>query len=89
MILFGLAWTAVGGDIMFVEALPMTATGKIMRRILRKIAAGEYDLTLADSHIVAIELGWRESLVVAVAIAKPSPLFSAKQMGYGNCFPTR
>ena len=40
-----------------VPGLPKTRSGKIMRRILRKIAAGEYsglgDLsTLADPHVV-------------------------------------
>lgn len=43
--------------IQFVEGLPKTRSGKIMRRILRKIAAGEYDdmgdtSTLADPSVV-------------------------------------
>jgi acetyl-CoA synthetase len=43
--------------IMIVPGLPKTRSGKIMRRILRKIAAGEYDglgdvTTLADPAIV-------------------------------------
>lgn len=42
--------------IQFAPALPKTRSGKIMRRILRKIASGEHDLgdisTLADPHVV-------------------------------------
>jgi acetyl-CoA synthetase len=43
--------------IMMVEALPKTRSGKIMRRILRRIAAGEYEemgnvTTLADPSVV-------------------------------------
>ncbi len=42
---------------MMVEALPKTRSGKIMRRILRNIAAGEYTdmgniTTLADPSVV-------------------------------------
>jgi len=43
--------------IQFAKALPKTRSGKIMRRILRKIAANEIDslgdvTTLADPHVV-------------------------------------
>ena len=43
--------------IYIVDALPKTRSGKIMRRILRKLAAGEYDglgdlSTLADSSVI-------------------------------------
>jgi acetyl-CoA synthetase len=43
--------------IMIVPGLPKTRSGKIMRRILRKIAAGEYEglgdvTTLADPSVV-------------------------------------
>ncbi|MFH1328814.1 MAG: acetyl-coenzyme A synthetase, partial [Candidatus Bathyarchaeota archaeon] len=42
--------------IQFADALPKTRSGKIMRRILRKIAEGAEDLgnttTLADSSVV-------------------------------------
>ena len=43
--------------IQFTDALPKTRSGKIMRRIIRKIAAGEYDdlgdtSTLADPGVV-------------------------------------
>ncbi len=49
--------------ILFAKALPKTRSGKILRRILRKIAAGEVDQlgdisTLADSEVV-------ESLIAA------------------------
>ena len=48
---------AVPDKIQFAEALPKTRSGKIMRRILRKIAAGEQDQigdtsTLADPSVV-------------------------------------
>ena len=44
-------------DIRFTTALPKTRSGKIMRRILRKIAEGEVDAlgdtsTLADPGVV-------------------------------------
>ena len=44
-------------EILMVEALPKTRSGKIMRRILRQIAAGEYEdmgnvSTLADPSVV-------------------------------------
>jgi acetyl-CoA synthetase len=43
--------------VQFTDALPKTRSGKIMRRIVRKIAAGEYDSlgdtsTLADPGVV-------------------------------------
>jgi acetyl-CoA synthetase len=54
--------SAIGGfavpDVVHVAAgLPKTRSGKIMRRILRKIAAGEYDglgdvTTLAEPEVV-------------------------------------
>jgi acetyl-CoA synthetase len=53
--------------IQFTDALPKTRSGKIMRRILRKIACGEIDslgdvTTLADPNIVNILVsGWKES----------------------------
>lgn len=41
-----------------VPGLPKTRSGKIMRRILRKVAAGEKDLgdvsTLADPSVVEV-----------------------------------
>jgi acetyl-CoA synthetase len=48
---------ATPDHIQFVPGLPKTRSGKIMRRILRKIAAGEYDAlgdvtTLADPGVV-------------------------------------
>lgn len=55
---------AVPENIQFAEALPKTRSGKIMRRILRKIAAGESgDLgditTLADPSVVEELIGQR------------------------------
>jgi len=48
---------ATPDEILLVDALPKTRSGKIMRRILRKIAAGEYTdmgnvTTLADPDVV-------------------------------------
>ena len=48
---------ATPDKIQFVPGLPKTRSGKIMRRILRKVAAGEYDelgdvTTLADPTVV-------------------------------------
>jgi acetyl-CoA synthetase len=45
------------GKIQFVPGLPKTRSGKIMRRILRKVASGELDQlgdisTLADPSVV-------------------------------------
>jgi acetyl-CoA synthetase len=49
--------TARPDAIQFADALPKTRSGKIMRRILRKIAEGTYDTlgdvsTLADTGVV-------------------------------------
>jgi acetyl-CoA synthetase len=44
------------GEIRFVERLPKTKSGKIMRRVLRKIAAGEKNITnLGDLSTLADE----------------------------------
>jgi acetyl-CoA synthetase len=50
--------------------LPKTRSGKIMRRILRKVAAGERDVgamgdvsTLADPSVVAALVQGREAVV--------------------------
>jgi acetyl-CoA synthetase len=48
---------AAPDHVQFTDALPKTRSGKIMRRIIRKIAAGEYDdlgdtSTLADPGVV-------------------------------------
>jgi acetyl-CoA synthetase len=49
--------------IQFCDGLPKTRSGKIMRRILRKIAAGESDFgdisTLANPEVVAVLRGGR------------------------------
>ena len=66
---------AIGGiampdQIVIVPGLPKTRSGKIMRRVLRKVAAGEQDSlgdtsTLADPTVV-------DSLVKLVAEANAS-----------------
>jgi len=57
---------AVPDVIQFAAALPKTRSGKIMRRILRKIAEGHVDQlgdisTLADPHVVEILVQGRQS----------------------------
>jgi acetyl-CoA synthetase len=56
---------AVPDKIQFAEALPKTRSGKIMRRILRKIAEGDLDnvgdtSTLADPSVVERLIGERK-----------------------------
>ncbi|MBI4366350.1 MAG: acetate--CoA ligase [Deltaproteobacteria bacterium] len=56
---------AVPDKIQFADGLPKTRSGKIMRRILRKIAAGEIEnlgdtTTLADPHVVRTLLDGRQ-----------------------------
>lgn len=56
---------ATPDKIHFADALPKTRSGKIMRRILRKIAAGDIDnlgdtSTLADPSVVEVLIAGRE-----------------------------
>jgi len=56
---------AVPDKIQFAPALPKTRSGKIMRRILRKIAEGQVDqlgdtTTLADPHVVELLVQGRQ-----------------------------
>ncbi|MDH5326239.1 MAG: transporter substrate-binding domain-containing protein [Gammaproteobacteria bacterium] len=39
--------------------------------IIAKVAQGEYDLTVADSHILDIELTWREDIKGAFTLGQP------------------
>jgi membrane-bound lytic murein transglycosylase F len=39
--------------------------------IIDKVASGEYDLTVADSHILDIELTWRDDVDAAFALGDP------------------
>lgn len=39
--------------------------------IIAKVAEGEYDLTLADSHILDIELTWRDDIKGALPVGEP------------------
>jgi acetyl-CoA synthetase len=53
--------------IQFTTSLPKTRSGKIMRRIIRKIAAGEFDdlgdtSTLADPGVVDDLIGDRKKV---------------------------
>ena len=42
--------------------------------IIARVASGEYDLTLADSHIVDIEGTWRSDIRAALTIGEPVDL---------------
>jgi acetyl-CoA synthetase len=60
---------AAPDKIQVVPALPKTSSGKIMRRILRKIAAGEYNemgdtSTLVDPSVVPVLITGRKALFV-------------------------
>lgn len=64
---FAIGPIAVPDKIQIVTGLPKTRSGKIMRRILRKIAAGEYDSlgdtsTLADPSVVETLIERRNNL---------------------------
>jgi membrane-bound lytic murein transglycosylase F len=39
--------------------------------VIARVAEGEYDLTLADSHILAIALAWRDDVRAAIEIEEP------------------
>jgi membrane-bound lytic murein transglycosylase F len=39
--------------------------------VIARVAEGEYDLTLVDSHILAIALAWRDDVRAAVEIEEP------------------
>jgi membrane-bound lytic murein transglycosylase F len=41
--------------------------------IIGLVASGEYDLTLADSHIVNIELTWRDDIKTVFPLTEPLP----------------
>lgn len=41
--------------------------------IIAKVAAGEYDLTVADSHILDIELTWRDDIRAVFPLGDPKP----------------
>jgi membrane-bound lytic murein transglycosylase F len=42
--------------------------------IIARVASGEYDLTLSDSHILEIELNWRDDVRPAFALSDSEPL---------------
>ena len=41
--------------------------------IMAKVARGEYDLTVADSHLLDIEMTWREDIRAAFPLGDPKP----------------
>jgi membrane-bound lytic murein transglycosylase F len=42
--------------------------------IIDRVATGEYDLTVADSHLVEIELNWRDDVKIALPVSGLLPL---------------
>ncbi len=53
-------------DIHFkIEIVPETMETE---EIIKKVIAGEYDLTLSDSHIIAIEKSWNNDLKASLAL---------------------
>ncbi|MDH3784369.1 MAG: transglycosylase SLT domain-containing protein, partial [Acidobacteriota bacterium] len=45
-----------------------------LEEIIARVAEGEYDLTLASSHIVDIELTWRDDIKKGLAVREEIPL---------------
>ena len=41
--------------------------------IMAKVATGEYDLTVVDSHLLDIEMTWRENIRAAFPVSDPEP----------------
>ncbi len=41
--------------------------------IINRVADGEYDLTIADSHILNIELAWRDDIKAGFTLKEPQP----------------
>ena len=39
--------------------------------IISRVADGEFDLTIADSHIAALEMAWRDDVVADIALGDP------------------
>jgi membrane-bound lytic murein transglycosylase F len=52
-------------------ALELVPAGLETEEIVDRVAAGEYDLTLADGHIVDIELTWRDDVRAALEVGEP------------------
>ena len=59
------------GATFILEAAPGHLTTS---EIIDKVAKGEYDLTLADSHLLDLELTWRDDVKGAFALTAPVPL---------------
>ena len=41
--------------------------------IISRVASGEYDLTVADSHILSVELIWRSDIKPVLTLKGPVP----------------
>lgn len=59
------------GATFILEAAPQHLTTS---EIIAKVAKGEYDLTVADSHLLDLELTWRADIKGAFALTAPVPL---------------
>lgn len=59
------------------EGIPFELTpapqGLSTEELIDGVAEGDYDLTAADSHIVAIERSWRDDIRAAFALGEPVP----------------
>jgi membrane-bound lytic murein transglycosylase F len=72
----GSAWKALGalrdgGVDLALEAAPAYLEAE---EIIERVAEGEADLTVADSHVVEIELTWRDDVRAALVLGEPFDL---------------
>ena len=69
----GHAWKTLsalrdGGVDLVLEAAPASLEAE---EIIERVAEGQADLTVADSHVVDIELTWREDVRAALVLGEP------------------
>ena len=53
-------------------------------QLIAGVAGGEHDLTVADSHILDVELAWRDDVQAAFPVGPPSELAWAVRRGDSN-----
>ncbi len=54
-------------------ALEAASAGLTTDELIHKVAQGEYDLTVADSHLLAIALTWHSDVKAAFPLTEPRP----------------
>jgi membrane-bound lytic murein transglycosylase F len=54
--------------------IELTSAALETEEIIERVASGAYDLTLADSHVVDIELTWRDDVRAALRVGEPVDL---------------